>query len=868
MTKYRIYEIAKEMNLDNKKVLGFLADHKISVKNHMSTVEANVRDMIIKGLKDNQGPVKAAAQNAAQKVQAKAAQVVKPVAEKVAQVKQDVAVGKAAIQASHAAQQKNQVHGEQSRDHRDNRNEGRSDRHGDNRHQGERSFNNNGRRDGGRPEGNRQNGGQNRDNGRRNDRPQNAGNRNGNGNNRFNHNDRNNDRGGNNRGGNNNRKPQNGRPNKPSAPVNMNSAHAGKEMGKRNNNHNHQEKREKIKGSYATREDRPTRSADHMMKNHKHKNNNNNRNAAPAKKAEVVRPTSIEVGESISVKDFAKLLCRDVNEVIKKLFMLGKMVTINQEIDHETAELVGMDFNCEIKEPPPEADPTEVPEVEDDPALRVPRPPVVTVMGHVDHGKTSLLDAIRKTNVTAREAGGITQHIGAYRVVCQGRPIVFLDTPGHEAFTAMRARGAQVTDIAVLVVAADDGVMPQTIEAINHAKSAKVPIIVAINKIDKEGANPDFVMQQLSEHGLIPEAWGGDTIMVPVSARQKTGISDLLEMILLVADMLELKANPKLPAHGTVIEAKLDKGRGPVASVLIDRGTLHIGDSILVGTCYGKVRAMVNDRGEKVKKALPSTPVEVLGLNDVPQAGDIMDACDEHIARSVAEKRMAKAKEEEQKKAKVSLDDIFNRIQEGELKDLNIVVKADVQGTIQALEQALGKIKNDEVKVVIVHSGVGAINESDVMLASAANALIIGFNVRPDANARKTAEAEKVDIRTYRVIYDALNDVQAAIKGMLAPKFKEKVIGHVEIRKVIPINKILIAGAYVKDGKITRTCKVRLIRNGIVVHEGELDSLRRFKDDVKEVAASYECGLTLKDYRDIKEGDQLEAYVMEEVAAE
>lgn len=864
MTKYRIYEIAKEMNLDNKKVLGFLADHKISVKNHMSTVEANVRDMIIKGLKENQGPVKAAAQNAAQKVQAKAAQVVKPVAEKVAQVKQDVAVGKAAIQASHAAQQKNQAHGEQSHDHRDNRN----DRHGDNRHQGERSFNSNGRRDGGRPEGNRQNGGQNRDNGRRNDRPQNAGNRNGNGNNRFNHNDRNNDRNGSNRGGNNNRKPQNGRPNKPSAPVNMNSAHAGKEMGKRNNNHNHQEKREKIKGSYATREDRPTRSADHMMKNHKHKNNNNNRNAAPAKKAEVVRPTSIEVGESISVKDFAKLLCRDVNEVIKKLFMLGKMVTINQEIDHETAELVGMDFNCEIKEPPPEADPTEVPEVEDDPALRVPRPPVVTVMGHVDHGKTSLLDAIRKTNVTAREAGGITQHIGAYRVVCQGRPIVFLDTPGHEAFTAMRARGAQVTDIAVLVVAADDGVMPQTIEAINHAKSAKVPIIVAINKIDKEGANPDFVMQQLSEHGLIPEAWGGDTIMVPVSARQKTGISDLLEMILLVADMLELKANPKLPAHGTVIEAKLDKGRGPVASVLIDRGTLHIGDSILVGTCYGKVRAMVNDRGEKVKKALPSTPVEVLGLNDVPEAGDIMDACDEHIARSIAEKRMAKAKEEEQKKAKVSLDDIFNRIQEGELKDLNIVVKADVQGTIQALEQALGKIKNDEVKVVIVHSGVGAINESDVMLASAANALIIGFNVRPDANARKTAEAEKVDIRTYRVIYDALNDVQAAIKGMLAPKFKEKVIGHVEIRKVIPINKILIAGAYVKDGKITRTCKIRLIRNGIVVHEGELDSLRRFKDDVKEVAASYECGLTLKDYRDIKEGDQLEAYVMEEVAAE
>lgn len=864
MTKYRIYEIAKELNLDNKKVLGFLADHKINVKNHMSTVETSVRDMIVKGLKNNQGTVKAAAQ----KAQDKAAQVVKPVMEKVAQVKSDVAVGKAAIQAHHAQQKDQARSGERAA--QENRNDRRSDSRGElrgNDRNNDRNRDRNGQnRDNGRRSDRPQNS-QNRDNGRRGDRPQNGQNsRNGNGGNRFSHNDR--SSGGQNiRSGNNRNKPQNGRSTKPAAPVNMNSAHAGKDMGKRSGGHNHQEKREKIKGSYATREDRPTRSADHMMKNHKHRNNTNT-HTAPAKKAEVVRPTSIEVGESISVKDFAKLLCRDVNEVIKKLFMLGKMVTINQEIDHETAELVGMDFNCEIKEPPPEADPTEVPEVEDDPALRVPRPPVVTVMGHVDHGKTSLLDAIRKTNVTAREAGGITQHIGAYRVVCQGRPIVFLDTPGHEAFTAMRARGAQVTDIAVLVVAADDGVMPQTIEAINHAKAAKVPIIVAINKIDKEGANPDFVMQQLSEHGLIPEAWGGETIMVPVSARQKTGISDLLEMILLVADMLELKANPNLPAHGTIIEAKLDKGRGPVASVLIDRGTLHIGDSILAGTCYGKVRAMVNDRGEKVKKALPSTPVEVLGLNDVPEAGDILDACEEHVARSVAEKRLAKQKMEEQKKAKVSLDDIFNRIQEGELKDLNIVVKADVQGTIQALEQALTKIKNDEVKVVIVHSGVGAINESDVMLASAANALIIGFNVRPDANARKTAEAEKVDIRTYRVIYDALNDVEAAIKGMLAPKFKEKIIGHVEIRKVIPINKILIAGAYVKDGKITRSAKVRLVRDGIVIHEGELDSLRRFKDDVKEVAANFECGLTLADYRDIKEGDQLEVYVMEEVAAE
>lgn len=605
--------------------------------------------------------------------------------------------------------------------------------------------------------------------------------------------------------------------------------------------------------------------------NNAHKKNfNNNRNRSnfegPRKPA-APDIHAITYTEGITVGELAEKTGRQSSDIIKMLFMEGKMVTINTALDDDTVELVCINYDIE---------PTKVKEREEDtlvfdgdkPENMMERPPIVTIMGHVDHGKTTLLDTIRKSKVAAGEAGGITQAIGAYQVEIDGRKITFLDTPGHEAFTAMRARGAQVTDIAVLVVAADDGVMPQTLEAINHARAAKVPIIVAINKIDKEGANPDFVMQQLSEHGLIPEAWGGDTIMVPVSARQKTGISDLLEMILLVADMLELKANPKLPAHGTIIEAKLDKGRGPVATVLIDRGTLHIGDSILCGTTYGKVRAMVNDRGEKVKKALPSTPVEVLGLNDVPEAGDSMDALDEHLCRSIAEKRLAKAKMEEQKKAKVSLDDIFNRIQEGEMKELNIVVKADVQGTIEALNQALTNIKNSEVKVVVVHSGVGTINESDVMLASASNALIIGFNVRPDANARKAADTEKVDIRTYRVIYDALNDVQAAIKGMLAPKFKEKVIGHVEIRKVIPINKALIAGAYVKDGKITRTAKVRLIRDGIVIHEGELDSLRRFKDDVKEVAASYECGLTLQDYRDIREGDQLEVYVMEEVAAE
>lgn len=638
-------------------------------------------------------------------------------------------------------------------------------------------------------------------------------------------------------------------------------------QGGRNAGKNRKDNKPQIKGSYATRESRPNRSAGHQMPV-----NRGGKKPAPKQQqapVEIVRPTYVEIGESINVQEFSKLIKREVNEVIKALFMLGVMVTINQDIDFDTAQLIGDNFGVEVGQRAPEEDPTEIPEVDDPPEKRVPRPPVITVMGHVDHGKTSLLDAIRKTNVTSREAGGITQHIGAYKVNYQGKQIVFLDTPGHEAFTAMRARGAQVTDVAILVVAADDGVMPQTIEAINHAKAAKVPIIVAINKIDRPGANPDHVKQQLAEHELIPEDWGGDTIMVPVSAHQKTGISDLLEMILLVAEMQELKANPNLPAHGTIIEAQLDKGRGPVATVLVQRGTLHIGDTIIAGTSYGKVRAMINDRGEKVKKALPSTPVEVLGLNDVPAAGDILDSTDEKTARGVAEKRIAKKKEEEIKlNSKVSLDDLFQRIKEGEIKELNIVVKADVQGTIEALKASLEKIKNDEVKVAVVHAGVGAITESDVMLASAANALIIGFNVRPDANARKAAETEKVDVRTYRVIYDAINDVEAAIKGMLAPKFKEVIQGRVEIRQLITISKLKIAGCYVVEGKVTNSSKVRVVRDGIVVHEGVIESLRRFKDDVKEVAQGFECGITLEKFSDLKEGDIFEVYDMEEIAAE
>lgn len=641
----------------------------------------------------------------------------------------------------------------------------------------------------------------------------------------------------------------------------------GKPSRAERNNKQSRKDKGQVKGQYATKESRPNRSAGHQMPVNRNGKKPVNKPSTPA--AEIVRPTHVEIGESINVQEFAKLIKREVNEVIKALFMLGMMVTINQDIDFDTAQLIGDNFGVEVTPAAPENDPTEVPEVEDPEEDRVGRPPVITVMGHVDHGKTSILDAIRKTNVTAREAGGITQHIGAYKISYQGKPIVFLDTPGHEAFTAMRARGAQVTDIAVLVVAADDGVMPQTIEAINHAKAANVPIIVAINKMDRVGANPDHVKQQLSEHELIPEDWGGDTIMVPCSAHTKEGISDLLEMILLVAEVQELKANPNLPAHGTIVEAQLDKGRGPVATVLIQRGTLHVGDTIVAGMCYGKVRAMVNDRGEKVKKAGPSTPVEVLGLNEVPQAGDIMDSTDERIARSVAEKRIAKKKEEEIKaNAKVSLDDLFNRIKEGEIKELNIVVKADVQGTIEALKASLEKIKNDEVKVVVVHAGVGAINESDVILASAANALIIGFNVRPDANARNAAEREKVDIRTYRVIYDALNDVEAAIKGMLAPKFKEVVQGRVEVRQIITISKMIICGCYVTEGKITNKSKVRVIRDGIVINEDVVDSLRRFKDDVKEVQQGYECGLTLEKFHDLKEGDQFEVYDMQEVAVE
>ncbi len=589
---------------------------------------------------------------------------------------------------------------------------------------------------------------------------------------------------------------------------------------------------------------------------------------APVHKAEIARPTHIKIPSSIAVKDLASKMSCTATEVLKKLVLMGVMVSINQEINFDVAEYVASEFGVTAEELPPEVDPTLIPEIEDDPRTLKSRPPVVTVMGHVDHGKTSLLDVIRKSAVTATEAGGITQHIGAYQVICNDRKIVFLDTPGHEAFTAMRARGAQVTDIAILVVAADDGVMPQTVEAINHAKAAGVPIIVAINKIDKPGANPMKVKQELMEYELVSDDYGGNTVMVEVSAKKNIGINDLLEMILLVADMQELKANPNRDARGVIIEAQLDKGRGSVATVLVQKGTLRIGDYIVAGTTSGRVRAMINDRGDNVKKAGPSVPVEVLGLNDVPAAGDILAALDEKTAKSIAEHRLAAQRNDLIKSKKVSLDDLFTQIKAGKIKDLNILVKADVQGSVEALSSSLLALneKNEEVHVKIIHSGVGAVNESDIMLASSANALIIAFNVRPDNNARRVADTENVDVRTYRVIYDAIGDVKAAMTGMLAPKYKEVIQGRVEIRKVMKFSKALVAGSYVLEGKIQNNSKIRLLRDNVEIFDGLIDSLRRFKDEVKEVSAGYECGISIIDFRDFKEGDIIEAYTMEEIA--
>ena len=582
----------------------------------------------------------------------------------------------------------------------------------------------------------------------------------------------------------------------------------------------------------------------------------------------VVIEKAVITTETITVRDFSEKIGKPAAEILKKLFMMGIVANINQDIDFETCELVAMEYDIELEhqvaktyEETMQENAEEVDAEED----LVPRPPVVTIMGHVDHGKTSLLDAIRKTHVTEGEAGGITQHIGAYTVECNGRMITFIDTPGHEAFTSMRARGAQVTDVVIRVVAADDGIMPLTVEASNHSKAAGVPIIVAVNKIDKPESNPERVKQQLTEHGLVCEDWGGDTICVPVSAKKQQNLDELLEMVLLQADVLDLKANPNKAAKGTIIEAQLDKGRGPVATVLVQNGTLKIGDPIVAGIAYGRVRAMMNDKGENVKTAGPSCPVEVLGFNEVPSAGDIMNVAE--VSKKVAEERRNRIKAEQLKNlSKVSLEDLFSHIAEGEVKTLNIVVKADVHGSVEAVKQALEKLSNEEVCVKCIHGGVGAITESDVMFASASNAIVIGFNVRPDSGARNLAEQEKVDVRTYRIIYQAIEDVENAMKGMFKPVFKEVHLGTISVRNTFKVSSVgTIAGAYVQDGKVQRNAQVRVVRDGVVIHEGQIASLRRFKDDVREVAAGYECGIGIENFNDIHEGDVIEAYTMEEV---
>ena len=592
----------------------------------------------------------------------------------------------------------------------------------------------------------------------------------------------------------------------------------------------------------------------------------NSRSAKPQGPATNVK--SVKLPASMAIKDFAQLIEVAAGDVIKKLMGLGLMASINQEIDMDTMTLIADEYKITVTAALTEEQKLQVEEIDDDPASLLTRPPIVTILGHVDHGKTSLLDAIRETNVIAQEAGGITQHIGAYQVELKDRKITFLDTPGHAAFTAMRARGAQVTDIAILVVAADDGVMPQTIEAVNHAKDANVAIIVAINKMDKPGADPERIKQGLTEYGLVAEEWGGETIFVPVSAKKREGIENLLEMILLVADLKDFKANPNRPAKGTVVEAELDKGRGPVATVLVQNGTLQIGDSIIAGAAAGKVKVLYNDKGKRVKKAGPAMPVAVIGFDEVPAAGDTMYVITEdRLARELADRRLQFKRESELKRGqKVTLDDLFTRIKEGEIKDLKVIIKADVQGSVEAIRQSLEQLSNEEVRVKAIHAGVGGIGEGDIMLASASNAIIVGFNVRPDPMAKRLAEMENVDVRLYRVIYNIIEDVQKAMEGMLAPEYKEVILGRAEIRLVYKVPKAgNVGGCFVTEGKITRNNDIRLIRDNIVVHEGKIDSLKRFKDDVREVAEGFECGIGIEKFNDIKEGDIIEVYTMEEI---
>ncbi len=729
------------------------------------------------------------------------------------------------------------------------------------------SRNNNGRRDNNNRDNNNRR--DNRDNNNRNDNRDNR---------RRDNNNRNDNR--DNRGSrdNNNRRDsrdnRGGRDNRGSAAAPMDTM---KSEVKQSRQQRANKDSRSAKQKYGKNRDRDDMENEVFMQQKNHKKKDPDRRGAFIKPEPVVKPAEPEDGirtitlpEKMTIKELSDTMKVQASTVIKKLFLRGQVVTLNHEITFEEAEEIALEYNC-IAEQEEKVDLIAeiLKEDEEDEALMKQRPPVVCVMGHVDHGKTSLLDAIRETHVTSREAGGITQHIGAYITEINGNKITFLDTPGHEAFTSMRMRGAQSTDIAILVVAADDGVMPQTVEAISHAKAAGVEIIVAVNKIDKPSANIERVKQELVEHGLVAEDWGGDTVFVPVSAHTKEGIENLLEMIILTAEVLELKANPNRKARGVVIEAQLDKGRGPVATVLVQKGTLHVGDNIAVGSAYGKIRAMMDDKGQRVKEAKPSTPVEILGLHDVPDAGEIFMATEnDKEARNIAETYIEQGREKllDDTKAKLTLDGLFSQIQAGNIKELNLIVKADVQGSVEAVKQSLLKLSNEEVAVRIIHGAVGAINESDVSLASASNAIIIGFNVRPDNTAKEISEREKVDVRLYKVIYNAIEDIEAAMKGMLDPEYEEKVLGHLEVRQTFKASGIgIIAGSYVLDGKIIRGCKTRVTRDGELLFDGELASLKRFKDDVKEVATGYECGLVFEGFNDVKVEDRVEAYTMVEV---
>lgn len=902
MSTVRVYELAKELNVSNKEVLDFLKSKNIDLTSHMSTVEDAHAQMVRANFK--KGNVSAAGtgkQAEGEKPKKKFIQVFRPQnashmperrqknrqqgrtgqEQKTENKRQDNRQGDSRGTAGSMRQENRNNRPNNSRHNNNNQSgENRQNRpanNGENRQQGrfhnnEGRFNNNRNNGGEGRQGGRFAGGQERQNNRgenqnRQGRQNNSGERqqgrfnSGDNRSRFSGENRQQGRfGGKNEGRGDSRRDQGSKFESPNLEfVEKDSRKTNRENKKKDNRRDEYQNQSRRPNQGGRRQAQRIPKALQLQKPSSH--------PKEEKKEEV---KEITLPEKMTIRELAEKMKMQPSVIVKKLFMEGIMVTVNHEIDFEKAQEIALDYDI-IAEPEEKVDVIGelLKDEEDDESTLVPRPPVVCVMGHVDHGKTSLLDCIRKTHVTDKEAGGITQHIGAYMVDINGQKITFLDTPGHEAFTAMRMRGANATDIAVLVVAADDGVMPQTIEAINHAKAAGVEIIVAINKIDKPSANVERVKQELSEYELIPEDWGGSTIFVPVSAHTGEGIDTLLEMILLTAEVAELKANPDRRARGLVIEAKLDKGKGSVATILVQKGTLHVGDFIAAGACSGKVRAMIDDKGRKVKEAGPSTPVEILGLNDVPNAGEILvvtenDKEAKHFAATFVSENKNRLLEET--KSKMSLDDLFSQIQAGNLKELPIIVKADVQGSVEAVKQSLVKLSNDEVVVKVIHGGVGAINESDVSLASASNAIIIGFNVRPDATAKSIAEQEGVDLRLYRVIYQAIEDVEAAMKGMLDPVYEEKVIGHAEIRQIFKASGVgNIAGSYVTDGIFQRNCKVRISREGEQIYEGELASLKRFKDDVKEVKAGYECGLVFEGFNDIKEEDQVEAYIMVEV---